>query len=199
MKVKSVNNEEVVLSRKQSIEHACARLFREKGYSATSMQDIAEALGIKAASLYNHISSKQDILHGLLQKGAGLFVSGMEDIKRSSLSPIEKLKRLIAQHIHIAIEHTDLMALMTVEWRHLEKEGKAAFYHSRNKYEEDLKSFIREAQAQGQLKKVDVELVAFSILTTLQRIYAWYDQHVDYNTLDLEKNMVECLIDGIRA
>jgi len=190
---------EAVLTRKQSIKQQCSKLFREKGYSATSMQDIAEALGIKAASLYNHITSKQEILHELLLEGAGLFMTGMEDVKKSSLTPIEKLERLIAQHIHIAIEHTNLMALMTVEWRHLEEEGRAAFYQSRNSYEKDFKSILTEAQRQGQLKKVDVELVAFSILTTLQRVYAWYDQHEEYNVLDLEKNMIECLLDGIRV
>lgn len=189
---------EVNLSRKEEIKKTGSRLFREKGYASTSMQDIAHAMGIKAASLYNHINSKQEILYELLQEGADRFVTGMEEVKKSSLTPVEKLENVIKQHIRIAIEHTDLMALMTVEWRHLEEEGKAKYAKSRMDYENDLKVIIQEAKKLGQLKEVDVDIAIFSILTTLQRFYAWHDRHSDCNALDLEKDMIQCLLDGIR-
>lgn len=185
-------------TRKESIKKACSGLFREKGYAGTSMQDIAAVMGMKAASLYNHISSKHEILHELLLEGANLFVSGMNEIKKSSLSPIEKLEKIISQHIQLAIKHTDLMALMAVEWRHLDSSAKEQFLVARNDYEADLMSILEEAQRQGALKVADLDIASFSILTTLQRFYAWYDKHSDHNSLDLEKTMIQCLLDGIR-
>lgn len=189
---------ENLVTRKDSIKKACSSLFRQKGYAGTSMQDIANVLGIKAASLYNHINSKQEILQEMLSEGAELFVSGMNEIATSSLSPIEKLERIIVQHIRLAIDHTDLMALMTVEWRHLEEPARERFAQSRNAYEEDLKGILRDAQNHGQISQVDVEIITFSILTTLQRFYSWYDRHSDYNAIDLEKFMIQCLLGGIR-
>ena len=65
------------------------------------MQDIANELGIKPASLYNHISSKQDILVELLSFGANLFVDGMKDIKQSQLNDLQKLEEIINKGINI--------------------------------------------------------------------------------------------------
>ena len=71
-----------------------AKLFRERGYSATSMRDIANAVGIKAASLYNHISSKQDILKDLLMHIANSFVDGITEIDYASPGRIDSSSRL---------------------------------------------------------------------------------------------------------
>ena len=100
-----------MLSKKQEISNCAARLFRKKGYKATSMRDIADAMDMKAASLYNHISSKEELFSELLLKMAKLFTKGMEEITQSSLSTSAKLERLITLHVHLTIEHTDAITL----------------------------------------------------------------------------------------
>ena len=108
------------VSKKIQIYNAAARLFRKKGYKATSMQDIANALDIKAASLYNHISSKQEILKHLLINIADAFTVGMKDIEESSLDDIEKLEQLVILHVDLTLRYKDSIALITGEWVHLE-------------------------------------------------------------------------------
>ena len=61
-------------SRKDVIVRKAATLFREKGYKAASMRDLAEAVGVEAASLYNHIRSKSELLHELVFSVANKFV-----------------------------------------------------------------------------------------------------------------------------
>ena len=108
-------------SRKEVIRSCAARLFRKKGYRATSMRDIAEAVGIKAASIDNHIASKQALLEDLLLKMAHLFSKGMEAISKSAaLSSEQKLERLIGLPIRLTVEHTAAIALISGEWVHLE-------------------------------------------------------------------------------
>ena len=188
-----------MLTKKEQIFIASTSLFRHKGYSATSMQDIANALKIKPASLYNHIASKHEILEALLSKGAELFLIGLQDIAGSSLSSFEKLEKIIALHVKLAIEHTDLMALMSVEWRHLEKHAKSIYVQQRDEYEEGVRGILRKSIADGTVEAVDPEIALFTILTTLQRLYAWYDRHKEVNIFDMEKYLKQSLLGGITS
>ena len=77
-------------NRKAEIISVAGVLFKEKGYNAVSMRDIAQELGIKAASLYNHIKSKQEILAIIMMSIAEEFTSGMQTIVKSDLNTIEK-------------------------------------------------------------------------------------------------------------
>ena len=187
------------ITRREAILRSGSTLFREKGYTATSMQDIAGALGIKAASLYNHIKSKHDILSELLMEGAQLFTDGMFEIKSSSLKPITKIEKLIGLHVQLAIQRTDLMALMTVEWRHLEPNEKKEYVQLRTSYEDDFKQIMLAAKRNQEIIDIEIDIALFSMLTTLQRFYAWYDRHLSINALDLEKDLVQCLLGGIRT
>ncbi|WP_185154482.1 TetR/AcrR family transcriptional regulator [Fulvivirga sp. M361] len=187
------------LSRKESIQRIGSNLFRKHGYTTTSMQDIASEIGIKPASLYNHIKSKHEILVHLLMQGANLFVDGMQEIKSSSLRSIEKLERLIGLHVHLSVEHTDLMALMMVEWRHLENPEREQYAALRENYEANFRNILVQAMQEGDIREIDTEIALFSILTTLQRFYSWYDKHSDLNSLDLEKHLIQCLLGGIRV
>ncbi len=188
-----------MLTKKDQILEVSTHLFRHQGYSATSMQDIAQKLGIKPASLYNHIIAKQDILVELLEKGATMFLTGMAAVKTSSLTSYEKIEKLISLHIQLTVTHTDLMALMAVEWRHLEGDPKAQYVGHREKYEEDFRQILAAAIEEKSIQAVNPEIALFAILTTLQRLYAWYDRHSDLNVFDMEKHLIQCLLGGIRA
>ena len=85
----------ITISRKQEIINVSSDLFKEKGYSAVTMRDIARAMGMKAASLYNHINSKQEILNYIIISLAEEFTQGMDSIRSSDISNIEKLKRIV--------------------------------------------------------------------------------------------------------
>ena len=163
------------------------------------MQDIASQVNIKAASLYNHIASKQEILQELLLHGGSLFEKGMKEVREASLPSVEKLEKLIALHVRLGIEDTDLMALMMIEWRHLEGEALSKYKSLRDDYESCFREILQQAINEEQFKGVDVDIALFSMLTTLQRFYAWYDKRNAINSLDLEKQLIKCLLDGIRS
>ena len=93
-------------TRKQEIIQTAAKLFKEKGYSAVTMRDLASEMGIKASSLYNHISSKQDILKDIIISIAEEFTKGMKIIMSSNHDTIEKLKQIITLHVNITSNNT---------------------------------------------------------------------------------------------
>ncbi|MEL7006599.1 MAG: TetR/AcrR family transcriptional regulator [Bacteroidota bacterium] len=188
-----------MLTKREQILTVSTRLFRDKGYSASSMQDIASELEIKPASLYNHISAKQEILRELLSKGANLFIEGLSSIESSSLTSFQKLEKVINLHLRLSVEYSDLMAIMAVEWRHLDDDAKTSYIRNRDKYEEGVRGMLKSAIEEKSIIPIDPEIALFTILTTLQRLYAWYDRHQEVNIFDMEKHLITCLLGGIKS
>lgn len=186
-----------MLSKKQEISNCAARLFRKKGYKATSMRDIGDAMNMKAASLYNHIASKEELFSEILLKMASLFTKGMSEIAQSSLSTADKLERLIALHVKLTIEHTDAISLIAGEWVHLPDAAMAEYIDHRDAYEKEFRTIIDQGKAEGLYQDMDTDIILFSILSTLRGLYSWYTKNKHYNSIELERQMLHCLTRGI--
>ena len=176
-----------------------ASLFRMKGYSATTMRDIAREVGMEAASLYNHISSKQLILSDLLMELAQLFTSGMQEINsRAGISGQRKLEELIRLHVDITISHTDAISLLPSEWIHLEEPLLKEFIGLRDDYEKQFKAIIQDVIAQGAQTDIDPDITVFSILSTLRWLYSWYTKYKVEDVDKLKSDLIQNLIQGLR-
>jgi AcrR family transcriptional regulator len=184
-------------SRRTVIFECAARLFREKGFKATSMRNIAEAVGIQGASLYNHIDSKQDILEELLMFIARLFTKEMGEVNKSSLPAVEKIKRLISIHIRYTADHTDAISIITSEWVHLEEPTLSEYLGLRSAYEQKFEQIIEQCILEGTFEKVNPKIALFSILSTLRWLYTWYGKQKSINPIELEQQMVHCLVTGL--
>jgi AcrR family transcriptional regulator len=182
--------------RKAEIIHVAARLFRERGYSAVTMRDLATDLGIKAASLYNHISSKQQILNEIIFGIAEEFTDGIEDISEMEVNAKEKLKAVVAQHITLTSENPYGMAALNNDWMHLE--DKLEYYlQLRNQYEKRFREIVLEGQQSGDLKNVSHEILLFSILSTLRNLYLWIPKKDDLKKEKLIEDLSEILLQGV--
>lgn len=185
-----------MISRKEEIKKTAARLFRKRGYKATSMRDIAEVIGIKAASIYNHIKSKQELLNDLLMEIAILFTKEMATIQNTSLNAQQKMERLIALHVRLTIEHTDAIALIAGEWIHLKEPQKQEYIELRDDYENHFKAIIEQGKSERLFKNIDTEIILFSTLSTLRWLYSWYSRNRNFNPTALEQQITECLMNG---
>lgn len=190
-------NQSKVKTRRTEILECAARLFREKGFQATSMRDIAKAVGIQGASLYNHIDSKQELLEELLMFIANLFTKEMNEINKSPLSPVDKIKRLIAIHVRYTAEHTDAISIIASEWVHLEADAKEKYLNLRVSYEKKFEKIINECIKAGDFEKVNPKIALFSILSTLRWLYTWYSSQKKINPIELEQQMIHCLLTGL--
>jgi AcrR family transcriptional regulator len=98
-----------------------ARLFREKGYDATSVRDIAAASGIQSGSWVHHFSTKQDILVAVMEEGLQRALSGIEAIDAEQLPPREKFHRLVRRHLQTILgPGEDFLPVLLYDWRSLD-------------------------------------------------------------------------------
>jgi AcrR family transcriptional regulator len=184
-------------SRKKQIVRTAAQLFKQRGYSAVTMRDLAAAMEIKAASLYNHISGKQEILTQLILEVAHKFTNGIEVIKADGDSAFAKAEKLIALHIQIAVEHTDALAVMNTDWMHLEGAAYEEYIALRKKYELDFKQILSDGISNGEFKDLSVETLLFNLLSTLRSIYLWIPKKSKEEIRVLKKELPRILLTGI--
>ena len=185
-------------TRKNEIIVKAAALFKDKGYSAVTMRDLATALGIKAASLYNHIDSKQAILQDIILSIAEEFTAGMETILKDEGSSINRLNQIIQLHVNIASKNADGMAALNTDWMHLE--NKLEYYLSlRDTYENNFRKIIIDGIEQGEIKDENVEVILFSMLSTLRSLYLWIPKKEALNIDELSDSLSAILISGINT
>lgn len=183
-------------TRRDEIINTATKLFKEKGYSAVTMRDLATAMGMKAASLYNHINSKQEILKAIIISLAEEFTEGMDAIKKSEKTVIEKLNLIVALHVDITTKNTYGMASLNNDWMHLE--GQLEYYlQLRENYEQDFVAIIKDGISSKEIVDTNPEVVMFSILSTLRSLYLWIPNKEEIDTEVLTKNLSDVLIKGI--
>ncbi len=183
-------------ARKQEIIAVASTLFKEKGYSAVTMRDIAKSMGIKAASLYNHIKNKEEILTFIIISLAEEFISGMETIKNSDLNNLEKLKRIVILHVDITSRNTNGMASLNNDWMHL-KDQLDYYLKLRVNYEDSFRGIIKKGIENKEIIKSNPDIMLFSMLSTLRSLYIWIPKKDDLNSDELASNLSDVLLNGI--
>jgi len=185
--------------RKKEIIATASSLFREKGYTVVSMRLLAQEVGVKAASLYNHISSKQEILAIIILGVAQRFTDGMARINAEGNSPIEKIREIVLLHIGITLDDPEGMESLQNNWMYLEGDSLADYKNLRNGYEESLRTIIKAGIKSGHVKDVNPEILIYSLLATLRSLYIWYPRQKDIEPEKLKTDMIAVMMNGLAA
>jgi AcrR family transcriptional regulator len=183
--------------RKTEIINVAAKLFKEKGYSAITMRDIAQAMDIKAASLYNHIKSKQEILVLIIIEIAEEFTNTMNQVVNSSETTIKKIEKIIQLHLNITLRDANALACLNNDWMHLADAELTYFIKMREDYEENFRTIVQKGIADGEIKNLNLEVIIFSTLSTLRTLYLWYGKKKSLEPAVLKSNMIQVLLNGI--
>lgn len=185
-------------TRKDVIVGKAARLFREKGYSATSMRDLAENVGVEAASLYNHIKSKAEILQEICFKTANLFMNQITDVELSEQSNIKKLEAILRFHIQQIVTQYEEVYVMDREWKHLTDPYLSNMQSQRRSYRQRMAAIIEDGIRKGEIKQIDAPTAVLIMLHAVSGIESWHRSVKRISPEMLEENMVMILIDGLR-
>ena len=173
-------------------------MFREKGFAATSMRDLAETVGIEAASLYNHIRSKNEILEAICFDVANRFNTNFDIIEVSKQAVIPKVETLLRFHIRQMVENYEEVYVADREWKHLEEPYLSNFQNQRRAYRKKFASILEEGIQKNEIKKIDAPTAVLIMLHAVSGIESWHRSKARINERELEDNMIMIMIDGLR-
>jgi AcrR family transcriptional regulator len=185
-------------SRKQQIEEKATVLFQERGYAATSMRDLAQDLGIEAASLYSHIKSKEEILQKICFRMAEEFFSAWQEVDLENSSQAAKMEKAMIAHVKVITKDTDASAVFFNEWRHLSEPYLSDFLGMRDDYEGRFKKILRDGMASGEFKIVDEKFMMLTILSSLNWTHNWYKPEGNLTPEEIGKRLSGLLLNGLK-
>lgn len=170
----------VELTRRQAIEDVASDLFRERGYAATSIRDIARALSVQGASLYAHVTSKEDVLWAIVDRAASRFEAAADRAQLAAEAhrpgdPAEAIAALVRAHVEVLTADVDEAGVFVHEWRALGPGRRAAILERRDAYEQRFRRRIDEGIAVGAFAMTDPAIASGAILSAVNGVATWYD------------------------
>jgi AcrR family transcriptional regulator len=190
--------ETATLSRKDQIIQTAAKLFREKGYEAASMRDIASELGIEAASLYSHIKSKDEILETICFRAADEFLSAIADVNDIYFDAEQKLRMAIKNHVRIITSDLNSSTVFLREWRNLTGEKKKEFIGLRNRYENEFRVIVQQGENENIFETVEKKFAVLTILSAVNWIVEWYNPEGNMAPDEIADNLTNFILTGLK-
>lgn len=159
---------------REDILDAAAQVFRQKGYSGASMADIAKVVNLQKASLYHHISSKQEILLALLDRALEMLTNRIAPIVQMSIPADEKLRLMIRVYLKSLAENSDLSSVLLFEHRSLDRRSHARHIPSRDRFEGLWREVFSEGINSNLFVCQDSGLALRGLMGSLNWTLTWY-------------------------
>ena len=185
-------------TKKEIILEKAAVMFREKGFSATSMRDLAESVGIEAASLYNHIQSKSQILQEIVFRAADDCNQHLDKLTEENAACSVKIESIIRFHVQMMLNRFEDYHVMTHEWIHLSEPHLSNFINQRRTYVQKLESIVEECIQKKEFKPILPYVAVLTILSAVRGLEFWHRSQKKITPAELEENMVTHLISGLK-
>ena len=186
--------------RRAQIYRAAARIFFEKGYSAASVEDIAEEVGILKGSLYYYMDSKEDLLFHVIDEAHTGLSRQLEAQEDESISALDELSRLIHVHVrYVCVNHTEIGVFFN-DFRFLSKDRKRVIIAHRDSYDHRLQRIIRRGQTSGEIRDtIDPKIASLGILGMVNWLYQWYRAGGDMNPDEIADELLGLVQSGLAA
>jgi AcrR family transcriptional regulator len=176
--------------RKEAILEKAAHLFRKHGFNATSMRDLAENVGVEAASLYNHINSKAELLQELCFRIANNFSAQMDEIIAADMNAIGKIEAILRFHIRQMIHNYEEVYVSDREWKHLTDPYLSNFKNQRRTHRQRIAAIIEEGIRKKEIKQIDAPTAVLILLHAVSGIESWHRSKQKISGEQLEQNMI---------
>ena len=186
------------LNRKSEIRLTAKKLFKERGYAATSMRDLAKEVGIEAASLYNHLSSKEELLNEMCFDIAEQFFQAFNAAISEEKNPSKKLKAAIKAHIGVIANNLDASTVFFHEWIFLTEPDLGKFKKLRSQYEQGFRDLIQKGIDDKDFKDVNVKLAVFTIISALNATYDLYRSTEKLTQEEIAESISNLLLKGLK-
>jgi AcrR family transcriptional regulator len=184
---------------REEILEAAAQIFSQKGYHGTSMQDIALAVNLQKASLYHHISSKQELLLALLNEALDLLIQRITIVVNEPGAPEDKLRTAMCIYLETLAEYQDLAVVLLLEHRSLEPEYQSLHFPKRDAFEGIWRKLIQEGIEQGVFTCAHPSLTARALLGVMNWTITWYRKDGALAAQEISEQFADLFLHGLAA
>lgn len=177
-------------TRRQEILTAAIYVFNRDGFHKATLEDVALEVGISKSLIYYHFKNKMEVLAQLYKMvGETLNSRLIEVFDGSSMSPIERLRRVIETHVDVIIEHQNIFQIYFREKNEISRDTLDRLVaHGDSNYVKRLKKLLDDGAKQGVFNKTDSRITAFAIVGACNWIAFWYQPESKRGTKKLRSN-----------
>lgn len=160
---------------RNEILRAAADLFRERGYRASTLDDIASALGMSKASLYTYFRAKEEMLASISRETMEAYTRQLDLVLRSGLPPEDKLRRIVREHVRLVITNRSFLTVFFSEEANFPSGFARWLIARKNRYDKGVESIVADGIRRGVFRDAPPRLVVYGLLGMLNWLHKWYD------------------------
>jgi AcrR family transcriptional regulator len=183
--------------RQKEIVDVAAQLFAQRGYSATGIAELCQAVGLGKGSLYYYIQSKEHLLSKIHDRVMEEVLQSARDIEALQATAAESLRMLGIELLRIITDYPDHVWVFLHEWRALTGQEAVDFREKRQLYEATVENILRDGVERGEFVIGDVRLAVHAWLGMHNYTYQWYKQHGRLNAFQIANQYYEIFVRGI--
>ena len=183
---------------RDNILDAAAQVIRQKGFHGASMADIAEAVNLQKASLYHHVSSKQEILLALLDRALDMLIEQIGAVASQNLPADEKLRQMIRAYLKGLADNADLASVLLFEHRSLEKEQRQRHIPQRDRFEALWRDVLNQGIQEGIFNFPDPSLAVRAMMGALNWTITWFQPDGPSTIEQISDQYATLMLDGFR-
>ncbi len=162
------------------------------------MQDVADAVGLQKASLYHHVSGKQEILASILDQALDRLIADLQQVVEADLPADAKLRRAISAYLSRVTENADLAAVLLMEHRSLDPALRQQHILRRDRYEALWRTILQQGMAEGTFAPLDDTVTTFALLGVQNWLITWYRPNGRLAIGELADRFADLFLDGLR-
>ena len=184
-------------AKRELILAEAAKLFKDRGYSGTSMRDLAGQVGMEAASMYNHIKSKDELLDIICFRISDMYISQLLDIEHTDSPYSDKIRALVRLHIRLMVEDGAAVSVANHDWKYLPEPRLTEFKQARKNYEKGFAALIEAGITAGEFRPVNASVALFTVLSAVRWVELWYRPGRGLTAQELENDIITVLLGGL--
>jgi AcrR family transcriptional regulator len=185
-------------SKEQEIITVAARLFKEKGYRATTLEDIAAAVGMLKGSLYYYIRSKEELLYLVVRDPIRQAYKALEEIVTSEAPVKVKIAQAIGNHMTVFHQHYPHIAVYLHDYHHLMQQLEKNTIETPRHYQQLWATLLEQGVATGEVRSdLDIKVTGYAILGMCNWIYRWYNPQGTLSAEEIAGIFTTLVLEGL--
>lgn len=181
-----------------AIVRVATGLFGTQSYPATSMRDIANAVGVLSGSLYAHIDSKEALLLEIVEAGIDEFFEAVTDASGAYEGAGDRLRAMVRAHIDVVARHPEQTLVVFHQWRYLGEAAQATVRRRRKQYEQVFTDVVQSGMEDSTFAPdLDVRIAVLSVLGSLNWTPEWLSSSGPKPVAKVARELADAMLKGV--